>query len=347
MFIKELSLQDKEIYNQFVEKHPRGSVLQAWEWGELKENFSWQAIRLGIFEEDKIVGAGQILFRKLPLGLRMFYIPRGPLLDFQNHFNLFLEKVKEIAKEKKIDFLRIEPEIFELEKETFKKEINFSFFKKQGFRKTKLNIQPPQTMFVDLTGEDLFYSEIKPKARYNIKLAEKSGVKIKEGKSLQDIEDFANLYKKTAKGKKFFIHSKEYHRKIFFILIPKFASLILASYQNKIIAGSVISIFGKKAIYLYATSDYDYHKLMPPYLVLWQGILKAKENECQFFDLYGVAPENAKNHPWQGITTFKQRFCQGKRTNYLGTFDFVFTKKYWLFLFLEKIRKLFFKICKI
>lgn len=111
-------ITDKKIYNDFVKNHPYGNALQSWEWGELKENFGWQAERFGLFENDKIIGAAQCLIKKLPLGFKILYIPRGPVLDFENKndWEYFLEEIKKIAKEKKADLIRIEPEITEEKK---------------------------------------------------------------------------------------------------------------------------------------------------------------------------------------------------------------------------------------
>lgn len=89
-------ITDRKIYNDFVKNHLNGNALQSWEWGELKENFGWQVERFGFFREDKLVGAVQCLIKKLPLGFKILYISRGPVLDFkdENNRNYFLEEIK-------------------------------------------------------------------------------------------------------------------------------------------------------------------------------------------------------------------------------------------------------------
>ncbi|PKL72284.1 hypothetical protein CVV26_02305 [Candidatus Kuenenbacteria bacterium HGW-Kuenenbacteria-1] len=329
-------ITDKEYYNNFVKNHPNASVLQSWEWGELKEKFGWQVERFGFFKDNKLTGTVQCLFKKLPMGFKILYIARGPVLDFKNKndWEYFLKEIKNIAKEKKVDLIRIEPEII-------KKEVDSNFLKKYNFRKTEISYQPSHTMVVDLkkSEEEIWKQELNQKARYNTRLAERKGIKIKEEKNGKDIEEFYQLWQKTALKQDISIRSKEYYKKLFSIFSKEDIHLFLAQYQEKNIAGLILTTFGKKAIYLYAASDYDFHALMPTYLIVWKAILKAKEKDCEIFDFWGVAPEKEKNHFWAGITSFKEKFCQARRINYIGTWDLPISWKYWIFVLLEKIKK--------
>ena len=65
----EVSLSD---WNQFVASHPDAHLLQMGQWGELKNEFGWKPVRLIL---DRETGA-QILFRRLPLGLTLGYMPK-------------------------------------------------------------------------------------------------------------------------------------------------------------------------------------------------------------------------------------------------------------------------------
>ena len=77
--------KDKDQYNNFLLNSKYKDILQSWEWGDVKSKFSWRAERLGFFKERQLVGLVQVLERKLPLGFSLFYIPRGPVIDWQNH----------------------------------------------------------------------------------------------------------------------------------------------------------------------------------------------------------------------------------------------------------------------
>lgn len=74
---------DKEQWDEYVLEH-EGHPLQLWGWGQVKASHGWSVERIFAFEpdnDDMLVGAAQLLIRKLPLPFRSFaYIPRGPII---------------------------------------------------------------------------------------------------------------------------------------------------------------------------------------------------------------------------------------------------------------------------
>src|SRR3989344_2986170 len=85
MEIRIFSDKDKSQYNNFLLNSKYKDILQSWEWGEVKSRFNWRAERLGFFKEGQLVGLAQILKRRLPFNFSLFYIPRGPVIDWQNY----------------------------------------------------------------------------------------------------------------------------------------------------------------------------------------------------------------------------------------------------------------------
>ena len=63
-----------EKWDAYLDKHPGAHILQTSAWGELKADFGWEAEIV----QGEDCGA-LVLFRKLPLGLRIAYIPKGPV----------------------------------------------------------------------------------------------------------------------------------------------------------------------------------------------------------------------------------------------------------------------------
>ena len=66
-----MSIVSLSTWNQFLSTHPNAHLLQTGEWGALKSSFGWEPVRI----VSGKVGA-QILFRKLPLGFTVGYIPK-------------------------------------------------------------------------------------------------------------------------------------------------------------------------------------------------------------------------------------------------------------------------------
>ena len=61
-------------WDSFLAGHPKAHLLQSGEWGDLKGDFDWTPERIRVGESG-----AQILFRRLPLGLTIAYIPKGPV----------------------------------------------------------------------------------------------------------------------------------------------------------------------------------------------------------------------------------------------------------------------------
>jgi len=266
------------------------SFLQSQEWGQLQEAMDRKIWR---------IGNTLVIKHNLSLGKNYLYSPRGPV----DSVGSFLKEVKKIAQEEKSIFLKVEPEN-ELE------------LKNLGFIKSEKEIQPSKTVSLDISKpEEELLSQMHHKTRYNIRLAKKKGIQIGQGDS-KDLDSFFSLLKETAQRDKFHLHPDDYYRKIFEILGAK---LFLARYQNKVIAASLVYFSNQTATYLHGTSDYNTRKLMAPYLLQWQSILKAKESDLKYYDFYGINQDK-----WPGVTRFKKGFG-GKEISYPGSFDLVYS----------------------
>ena len=108
--MKFVSLEEKE-FDSFARHHPQASFYQASTWGHLKEENGWQMHLLGVKDGKKIIAATLLLGKKTPIGYRMFYAPRGLLVDYDNYdvLSFFTEEIKKYAKKNKGIFIKIDP----------------------------------------------------------------------------------------------------------------------------------------------------------------------------------------------------------------------------------------------
>lgn len=81
-----MTLLNHAEWEQFTAAHPGAHLLQTGAWGALKSGFGWSALRLQAGD----CGA-QVLFRRLPLGLTVAYLPKGPLGSTEGWPALWLE----------------------------------------------------------------------------------------------------------------------------------------------------------------------------------------------------------------------------------------------------------------
>ncbi len=306
---------NKEIWNQFM-KDNQACFLQSQEWAKFQQALGNKVWQLSF---DKIKAL--VIKQNFPLNKNFLYIPRGPVIQGklnQAESEVFFNKVKQIAKQEKSIFLKIEP----------KKDFQFSNFK-PGIKQ----IQPKQTIILDLTNsaEELL-NQMHQKTRYNIRLAAKKGVQIEFSQSQDYLNKFIDLQEKTAQRDAFSLHPKEYYQKLFSVLKPKeMIELAVAKYQGEIIAINLILYFNQFAYYLYGASDYNYRQVMAPYLLQWETIKRAQEKKYQIYDFWGI-----DENKWPGVTRFKQGF-KGKKISYPGSFDLIF-RPAWYMLY-QTVRK--------
>ncbi len=290
-------------WNIFLENHPNAHLLQMGEWGELKNNFGWKPVRLVLNNE---VGA-QILFRRLPLGLTLGYMPK-PVFSGQWSVvsDQFWKEVDSVCKKNHAVFLKVEPDAWTEE----------FIIHHSSFIISKHNIQPPRTITIDIKdSEETILARMKPKCRYNIRLAEKKGITIR---AWDDISAFHEMMTVTGGRDKFGVHSKEYYQRAYELFHPKgICELLVAEFEGKPLASLMVFANGKHAWYVYGASNDEERNRMPTYLLQWEAIRWAKARGCDEYDLWGVPDENEETLESQfesrhdglwGVYRFKRGF---------------------------------------
>ena len=95
---------NNEKYTEFIKSHKHGNMMQAIEWSSIKN--TWGAVRVAVSDdEDNIIAAAQVLTRK-----GLWYVPRGPILDYNNKelLGFFLTNLKKFAKTKQAKLVKLD-----------------------------------------------------------------------------------------------------------------------------------------------------------------------------------------------------------------------------------------------
>ena len=95
---------NNEKYTEFIKSHKHGNMMQAIEWSAIKN--TWGAVRIAVSDdEDNIIAAAQVLTRK-----GLWYVPRGPILDYNNKelLEFFLTNLKKFAKTKQAKLVKLD-----------------------------------------------------------------------------------------------------------------------------------------------------------------------------------------------------------------------------------------------
>ena len=295
---------DHNVWNQFVLEHgPRsGRFLQSWEWGEFQTAYG-EAVRRQTFERaGATLGVAQWLDRRTTDFIHYAYCPKGPI------FKKGAGGIEEVSGTKGLMFLRVEPNESSL---------------LSSCEKT-IDLSPAHTRVTDLSvSEEELMEAMHQKTRYNMKLAQKHGVRVNLDET--DFHRVWDLFEETSSRGAFRLHSKAYYHTMLESLRSGDcrAFLATASHEETFIAANIMIDFGDTRTYLHGASSTTHRNLMGPYLLHWELLRDAKERGLSFYDWWGVAPLVAPpSHPWAGISRFKRGF-PGVEYASPGTYDLV------------------------
>jgi len=297
------------------------SFLQSGFWGSFKAQFGWEAFAFRTVwktvtreQEEKTL---LVLRRRLAPAFALAYVPWGPELPdgvpYQNALEELAGRLKEKLPKDTV-FIRFDPPWL-LDSDGQSK-IPPSFIRAEA------DIQPPDSVILDLTQPmDLIIENMKPKWRYNYRLALKKGVKVKQADK-SEIEIFYTLLTETSKRDKIAIHSLEYYKSLFYgnYDIPDIR-LYFAMYEKDTLAGIITLFRGADAVYLYGASSDNRRNFMPAYALQLKAIEDAKNYGCKNYDFFGIPPCNDASHSMSGLYLFKTGFG-GKIIHRPGSWDF-------------------------
>ena len=213
-------------------------------------------------------------------------------------------------------------------------------------KKSPTEVQPPDTVLLplDKTEEDLL-SAMKPKWRYNIRLAEKKGVTVRAA-GAENIDSFYKVFMETASRDRIAVHGKDYYKSLLELSADGRhvkTTLYIAEHEGDTLAGIITLFTDTEAVYLYGASSDKKRNLMPAYLLQWTAIQDAKKFGSKVYDFYGIPPTDDEHHPMHGLYRFKTGFG-GTVIHRVGSLD-VPVKKclYAVYITLEKMRAFYFK----
>lgn len=291
---------DKEQWDDYVLENG-GHPLQLWGWGQVKAGHGWVAERIFAFDENQqIIGAAQVLVRKLPLPFRSFsYAPRGPIVD-ADHREEFLELLAGLVKRDHHSVaLSIEPNDFE-------------FTIPAGWRRSANKVLSNDTILLDINkSESDLLADMAKKTRQYIRKSAAEGITIRQIRTHAELEECLHIYRQTANRAKFNLHQNQYYFDVFSQLgdhSPVFAAFL----EGKPVAFLWLAISADTAYELYGGMNEEGQHLRANYALKWHAIRKVKEWGLSKYDFGGLVVG--------GVSIFKQGWAS-EETSFAGTFD--------------------------
>lgn len=314
---------DRARFNAAVASSPRSDVMQSYEWGEIKARTGWDALRLMVIDNDGSVRATCSILRITPIkGVPpLLYAPRGPVWDYDDDEALtaLMDAIR--ARAGKAFLFKCDPPV---ERDSAAAKA----LARAGMRSVAGGafggVQPVAIMMLDLSpGAAKVFEGFKSKWRYNVRLAEKKGVAVREG-TREDIGAFHALYAQTALRDGFTSRARTYFETLWDTLIPAGAlKMFVAEYSGRAVAAILCTMMGERVIYNYGASSNEDRNVMPNHLIQWHAIQWAAEAGYRIYDFRGVSPmregEATASHI-AGLNRFKQGFG-GQYVEYAGEFD--------------------------
>ncbi len=206
-------------------------------------------------------------------------------------------------------------------------ELRFNFTThNRNFRKSHSNILPSNTIFLDLRKDAAsLLQSMKPKTRYNIGLSQRYGVRVSLA-GMENLDRWYALYGETARRNKFYLHSIEHFRAVLTIRAentqsPAEVYLLVAEHDREPLAAMFLVITGNRGTYLYGASSSHKRNFMATYALQWKAITLAKEKGCTEYDMFGISPNPAPDHPMYGLYRFKTGFG-GEIFHGMGCWDY-------------------------
>lgn len=223
MFTYKTGLSTYE-HDRFVTESSQTNLLQSSAWAKIKDQ--WDNERLGFYRDNTLVAVASLLIQPLPLGFTMIYIPRGPIMDYEDKelVAFVMASLKKVAKSKRALFIKFDPSLFVtqnlIDQETKVNETTMAIaqhLQDIGADWTGLtmdlaeNIQP--RFQANIYKEDFTEDQLSKSTKQAIRTARNKGISIIHG-GTELLEDFASLMKKTEARKNIHLRGIDYYEKL-------------------------------------------------------------------------------------------------------------------------------------
>ncbi len=315
-------VMDPHEWDHALVRLPNPHVLQTWEWGAFKERQGWRAIHyLWEMKDTPCAAALALLRRPVRLPLGVMYVPKGPVLSWDDASLLqnVLADLETAARRAGAVFLKIDPDV---EEDTPEGETVTATLRARGWRPSDEQVQFRSTLLLDLTlPPDDLLARMKPKWRYNIRLAQRKGVTVRPG-TVEDLPLLYRMYQETSVRDRFVIRPEGYYRDAWGSFIETgLAQPLIAEVGNEPVAMVILFQFGQRVWYMYGASRSVYREYMPNHLLQWEAIRWAQAQRCTVYDLWGAPERPDESDPMWGVYRFKAGFG-ARPVRYIGAWDF-------------------------
>lgn len=299
--------------------------LMLWETGYTNKSFF-----VWVYKETELLS--YVLVEKRDIGWWQtgFFCIGGPVIEDENSTSLLSKTLQELSLQEKVTSIQIEPLSLSILPD-FKTDSYKDFIEKH-------------TALIDLTqNNESILARMKPKGRYNIRVAEKSNVEVEQvSYNEENLDVFYSLLGETLERDGFAANSREYFRTFLqYLETYNLGGIFFATREGEVIAGGIFIFYKKTALYYYgaSSSDNTKRKYMASYLLQWKALEEAKKRGCEIFDFLGISSPDELNSHLAGVTDFKLKLTNETK-QWPDTQILVLKKCMYMLLKMKKVVKI-------
>jgi vancomycin resistance protein VanK len=327
----------------FLREQSWASFLQTPAWATVKSE--WRAESLGWYDGEALVGAGLVLYRRLPrLRRYLAYLPEGPVIDWAaDDLAAWLEPMADHLRREGAFGVRMGPpvttrrwsaaqvkegvadesvrrlgDVAPLERSVagarVVQQLESLGWQQQVAEGGFAVGQPQYTFVIPLVAddgtrrtEDDVLAGMNQLWRRNIRKADKSGVVVSKG-AAEDLKAFHDLYVHTAERDHFTPRPLSYFETMYDALgaeDPGRITLWLAHHEGDLVAATIAVRVGTHAWYSYGASSTDKRDVRGSNAVQWAMIRDAIAEGAEVYDLRGITDTLDADDPHIGLIQFK------------------------------------------
>ena len=335
-------------WNDILSSLPDPHALQTEQWSLVKSQTGWTPIqKVWLGDDNSPNAAALVLQRTIPVAgmaarLRILYVPKGPILDWKNHQlrTRILADLERLARVQGAIFIKIDPDVplgFGIPGENGSHEDEtgqhvIAELSKRGWIYSQDQVQFKNTVVIDLTpAEETLLGQMKQKTRYNVRLAERKGIRVHVGDE-SDLAAMYRMYAETSVRDGFVIRDEKYYETTWKTFMRSgLGKTLIAEYENEPVAALILFMYGNRAWYMYGMSREIHRDKMPNYLLQWEAMRLAKNSGIRWYDLWGAPEEFSEQDSMWGVYRFKEGLG-GTVVRHIGAWDYpaqpVFYKLY-------------------
>ncbi|GLV54979.1 hypothetical protein KDH_18260 [Dictyobacter sp. S3.2.2.5] len=314
-------ITDRQQWNDFVAASELCNLTQTYEWGELMSKRHADSLHVGVVNEDSSLCAAMLVLVSTVPGLRVpyFYAPRGPIIDnpASPAMTILLNFVKAEAHKRGACMLKIEPGVPDEDKTWL------NALRHYGFRSIPYAHHLRHEWVTDIRGDEQeLMSKMHKKTRQYIRTSARTGTVIRESHEQSALDAFYRIYRDTGERSEFMVLGKEYYEN-FLRLYKDNAALLIAEYDNRIIAAAIVVRLGRWSWNMYEAASDESREMRVNYLLQWERIRWAKSHGCWYFNSRGIPDVLEEGNELYGVYNFKRGFG-GYAMRSLETQDLVY-----------------------